>query len=120
MKPLMGLALAHPEQPPLHNLPGVGLPVTQDTQPPLLGGRQGAGRVRRVPPGRARLPVEASAGHLGLEGGLKGWHQLPKFLHGATGQIQELRRTGLDVGEAYMAHGCALRIVGGTGDHKSG
>jgi hypothetical protein len=30
MNPLIGLALVHPEQPPLHHLEGIGFEVGQD------------------------------------------------------------------------------------------
>jgi hypothetical protein len=38
MNPLMGFALAHPEQPPLHHLEGVRLQVDEDKEQPILGG----------------------------------------------------------------------------------
>jgi hypothetical protein len=72
MNPLMGLALAHPEEPPLHDLERVGLQVDQDKQQPIFGGREWTALVGRVPPGGARLPVKAPVGHVGLERGLKG------------------------------------------------
>jgi len=72
MNPLMRFALAHPQQPPLHHLEGISLQVDQDTPQPILGGRQWTVLVGRVPTGRARLPVEAPVGHMGLERGLKG------------------------------------------------
>jgi hypothetical protein len=72
MNPLMGFALAHPEQPPLHHLEGIGLQVDQDTQQPILRGRQRTVLVGRVSTGSARLPVEAPVSHMGLERGLKG------------------------------------------------
>ena len=36
VNPLMGLALAHPEQPPLHDLEGVRLQVDEDKEQPIL------------------------------------------------------------------------------------
>ncbi len=42
MNPLMGFALAHPEQPPLHDLERIGLQVDQDEQESILGCWQGA------------------------------------------------------------------------------
>jgi hypothetical protein len=99
MNPLMGFALAHPEQPPLYYLEGVGLQVDQDKQQPLLRGRQRTVLVGRVPPGGARLPIETPVGHMSLERGLKGRDQLPKLIYGETGQIQDLCGAGLDVGK---------------------
>ena len=83
MNPLMGLALAHPEQPPLDHLKGIGLQVDQDKQQPILGGRQRTVLVGRVSAGGARRPIEAPFGHMGLERGLKGRDQLLKLIHGA-------------------------------------
>jgi len=99
MNPLMGLALAHPEQPSLHHLEGIGLQVDQDEQQPILRGRQRTVRVGRVSPGGTRLPIEAPVGHMGLERGLKGQDQPPKFVSGETGQIQDLRGAGLEISE---------------------
>jgi hypothetical protein len=108
MKPLMGLALAHPKQPPLPHLQGIGFQVDQDTQQPILGGRQRTVRVGRIPPGRARLPIEAPRSHMSLERGLKGQDQLLKFLHRETGQIEHLCRTGLEIDEPSRSHGGGL------------
>jgi hypothetical protein len=72
MNPLMRFTLAYPEQPPLHHLEGVGLQVDQDKQQPILGGRQGTVRIGGIAAGSAQHAIEASAGHMGLEGGLKG------------------------------------------------
>jgi hypothetical protein len=99
MNPLMGFTLAHPEQPPLHYLEGIGLQVDQEKQQPILRGRQRTVLVGRVVPGGTRLPIEAPVGHMSLERGLKGRDQLPKLVQGETGQIQDLRRAGLEIGE---------------------
>jgi hypothetical protein len=99
MNPLMGLALAHPEQSPLHHLEGVRFQVHQDKQQPIFWHRQRTVLVGRVPPGGARLPIEAPCGHVGLECSLKGQDQPLKLVDGETGQIQHLCGTGLDVGE---------------------
>ena len=37
MNPLLGFALAHPEQPPLPHWQGVRLQVVEDQEPPLRG-----------------------------------------------------------------------------------
>jgi hypothetical protein len=73
MNPLMGFALAHPEQLPLHHLEGIRLQVDQDKQQPILGRGQGTVLLRRVPAGGARASIEAPCGHMALEHGLKGW-----------------------------------------------
>jgi hypothetical protein len=100
MKPLMRFALAHPEQPPLHHLEGIGVQIDQDKQQSIRGGRQRTVLVGRVPTSRAPLPVKAPVGHVGLERGLKGRDQLLKFVHSETGQIEHLCRAGLQIGEA--------------------
>jgi hypothetical protein len=110
MNPLMGLALAHPAEPPVHHLERGGLQVDPDQQQPVLGGWQRTMLVGRVAPGDPRLPVEAPSGHMGLERGLKGQDQLPKLLHGETGQIQELRGPGLDIGKRSISHGDGLLL----------
>jgi hypothetical protein len=68
----MGLALAHPKQPSLHHLEGVGRQLDPEKQQPARGGRQRTVRGGRLPPGGARLPLEAPEGHMGWEGSLKG------------------------------------------------
>jgi hypothetical protein len=104
MNPLMSFALAHPEQPPLHHLEGVGLQVDQEKQQPILGGRQWTVLVGRVPTGRARPPVEAPVGHMGLERRLTGGNQLLKLVHRETGQIEHLCRAGPQIGKASRSH----------------
>jgi hypothetical protein len=99
MNPLVSLALAHPKQPPLHHLEGVGLQVDQDKQQPILRGTQWTVLVGRVSASGARLPIETQVGHVDLEGGLKGRDQALKLVQRETGQIQHLRGPGLDVGE---------------------
>jgi hypothetical protein len=74
VNPLIGLALVHPEQPPLHHLEGIGFQVGQDKQEPILGRRQRTSLIGAIPAGRARLSIEAPLGHMGLERSLKGWH----------------------------------------------
>ncbi len=108
MNPLMGFALAHPEQPPLYHLEGVRLQVDQDKQQPIRRGWQRTVLVGRIPPGGACLPIEAPVGHMSLEPGLKGRDQLPKLIDGETGQIQDLRGAGLEIGKPQTPHGCGL------------
>ena len=104
----MGLALAHAEQPSLDNLERIGLPRDQEQQQPIRRRRQRTVVVGRLPPGGARLPIEAPVGHVALERGLQGGDQRLKLLHGETGQIQDLRRAGLQIGEPSRAHSCGL------------
>jgi len=113
MNPLMGCALAHAAQSPLHHREGIGLQVDQEKQQPILGGWQWTVLVRGVPSGEARLSVEAPVGHMGLERGLTGLDQLDKLAHGETGQIQDLRGAGPDIGTSYMSHGSGLLSLEG-------
>ena len=108
MNPLMRLALAHTEQPPLHDLERIGLQVDQDKQQPILRRGQGTVLVGRVPPGGARLSIKTPCPHMGLETDLKRWHQRPKLLQRKTGQIEYLCRTGLEIDEPSRAHGGGL------------
>lgn len=95
----MGLALAHPAQPPLHDLQGVGLQVDQKKPQPILWRRQWTVLVGGVPPGGARLPIEAPGGHMRLERGFTGRDQRLKLGHCETGQIEQLCGAGLEIGE---------------------
>jgi hypothetical protein len=104
----MGFALAHAKQSPLHDLERIGLQVDQDTQQPILGRRQWAVLVGGIPTGDARLPVEPPGHHMGLVGGLNGWHQVPKLLQRETGQIEHLGQTGLEISEPSRSHGGGL------------
>ena len=72
MNPLMGFALAHPEQPPLHDLEGVRLQVDQDEQQSIRGRGQRAVLVRGIPAGGAGSPIETPLAHMRLERRLKG------------------------------------------------
>ena len=54
--------------------------------------------------GRPGLPIEAPHRHMRLERRLKGRDQLLKFVARQAGQIQELCRAVLHVGELYMCH----------------
>jgi hypothetical protein len=73
-----------------------------------------------MPAGGTRLPIKAPVGHVGLERGLKGGEQWLKLVQGQTGQIQDLRRAGLEIGEPSRAHGGGLLSFGGPVYHKPG
>jgi hypothetical protein len=107
----MGLALPHPEQAPLDALERRGLQIDQDTQQPIRRRRERTVLVGREPSGRARLPIEAPAGHLSLEGGLKGRDQRLKLVYGETGQLEDLRGTALEIGKPSRAHGGSLLFL---------
>jgi len=68
----MGLALAHADQPPLHDVERGRFPVDQAQPQPILRRRQRTVLVSRVPAGGARLAIEAPLGHRAMERGLKG------------------------------------------------
>ena len=92
--PLLRLALAHPQQPTLHHLQGLGLQLDQDKQQPSLGGRQWTVLVGPIAAHGAWLPIEAPVGHMRLERGRKGRDYLPTLVHGETGQSEHLCRAG--------------------------
>ena len=104
MDPLMSLALAHAEQPPLHDLERIGLQGDHDTQPPILRRWPWTGLVGGVPPGGARWSIEPPGRHMDVEGRLNGWHQRPQLLERTTGQIEHLSRAGLEIGEPSRSH----------------
>jgi hypothetical protein len=100
MNPLMGFALTHAEESSLHDLERIGLQIDEDKQEPILGRRQRAVAVGGVPTGGAWLSIETPCGQMGLEGGLKRGHSLPKLLQRETGQIEHLGRAALKINEA--------------------
>ena len=71
MNPLMGCALAHPEQASLHHLERMGLQGGQHKQQPVFGGWQGAVLIDGKPPSSPGFPGEAPRPHMCLERGLK-------------------------------------------------
>jgi hypothetical protein len=99
MNPLIGFALAHAEQAPLDHLEAVGLEIGQEEEQAIFWCRQGAVLVDAKLTGGAGLPIEAPRGHMCLKCRLKGRDELLKFVEGQAGQIQELRRAVLHVGE---------------------
>jgi len=106
--PLMGLALAHPKEPPLHHLQRIGLHIDQEKQQPILRCGQGTVLVGRVPSGGARLPIEAPVGHMRLKRGLKGRDQALKLTQRKAGQIEHLYRAALEIDESSRSHGGGL------------
>src|SRR5215510_5335244 len=55
-----------------------------------------------------RFPIHPPCRHPGLERGLEGQDELLKLVERQTGEIQELHRTGLQLGEPYTCHGSCL------------
>ena len=105
---MIGLALVHPKPPPLHHLAGRGVQGGQDTPQPILGRRQRTGLIGGRPASRARLPIAAPPGPMGLKGGRKRRDQAPTRIQGQTGHLQPLERAALEVGESSMPHGGGL------------
>ena len=109
MDPLIGLALAHPEQAPLHHLEGVGLQVSEEEEQPVFRCRQGTILIDGKLAGGPGFPIEAPRRHMRLERRLKGWDEDLKLLEGQAGEIQKLCGAGLHIGEPYTGHkGCLL------------
>src|SRR5690348_7006006 len=108
MDPLVGLALAHAEQPSLDHLNRGGLQVREQEQQPLLRGCQRAGPIDGEPPGGSRFAIEAPCRHMLLECRLEGREQDLKLLQGQAGEIEELRGAGLHVSEPDTGHGSYL------------
>jgi hypothetical protein len=78
--PLIGLALAHAEQTPLHHLEGIGLEVREQEKQPIFRRRQRAVLVHAKLASGPGFPIEAPRRHMCLERGLKGWDQLLKLV----------------------------------------
>jgi len=96
--------LAHAEEASLDHLKGVRLHISENKQQPILWGREGTGLVHAETAGGPGLPIEAPRRHMGVKRDLEGRHQLLEFVEGHTGEIQKLRRAGLQIGELYMGH----------------
>jgi len=97
--PLIGFTLAHAEQASLDDLERIGLQVSEQKEQPLFRCRQGAVLVHAKLASGPRLPIHPPRRHTGLERGLEGRDQLLKLVEGHAGEIQELYRAGLQLGE---------------------
>ena len=91
MDPLIGLALAHPEQASLDHLEGVGLQIREQEEQPIFRRRQRAGLIDGKPAGGPGRAIEAPLRHVRLKCRLEGRDQDLKLLNGQAGEIQELR-----------------------------
>jgi hypothetical protein len=99
VNPLVGFPLHHPEQASLHHLEGVSLQVGEHEEQPIFRRRQGAVAVHGKPTSGPRLPIHPPRRHPGLERGLEGRDQLLKLVQRQAREIQELYRTGLQLGK---------------------
>src|SRR5215813_7681283 len=108
MNPLIGFALDHPEQAPVHHLEGIGFKVDQNEQEAIFWCREGAGFVDGKPACSPRFSIHAPRRHLGVERRLEGGNQLLKLVERQAHEIQELYRAGLQLGEPYTSHGSCL------------
>jgi len=72
VNPLIGFALAHAEQAPLHHLERIGLEVDQNEEQSICRRWQGTVLVDCEPAGDARLPIEAPRSEMRLERRLEG------------------------------------------------
>jgi len=89
VNPLIGFALAHAAQAPVHHLERIGLEVDQNEEQSIFRRWQGTVLVDREPAGDARLPIEAPRGEMRLERRLEGRDSLVKLIEHQAGQIQE-------------------------------
>jgi|GEM_PF-5886992 len=99
MNPLIGFALAHAEQASLDHLERISFQVDEDEEQPIFRCREGAVLVHGEPARSPGLPIEAPRRHMRLECRLERRDQLLKLVEGQTGEIQELRGAGLQIGE---------------------
>jgi hypothetical protein len=114
MTPLLGCAVAHPEEAPRHDWEGVRCPVDQDQEPSILGRRQRTVLGGHRAAGGARLPLAAPLRQMGLESGLKRRDQASKLVPGETGQLQPLHGAGLVRGHLW----CARYLVNSTAERE--
>ena len=108
MNPLIGFALAHAEQATLDHLQRVGLEVDQNEEQSIFRGRERTVLVDRELAGDARLPIEAPRGEMRLERRLKGRDEALKLVERQAGEIEELCRAGLHIGELDTGHTSCL------------
>ena len=104
MDPLIGFALAHTEQAPVHHLEGISLEVGENEEQAIFRGRERTVLVHRGPAGGPRLPIEAPRGHMRLERRLKRRDEALKLVERHAGEIEKLCRAGLHIGELYTGH----------------
>jgi hypothetical protein len=97
--PLIGFALEHAKQAPMHHLEGVGLEVGQEEEQAIFRCRQRAILVDGKSAGRPGCPIEAPRRHMRLERDLEGRDQDLKFLERQAGEIQKLCRARLRIGK---------------------
>jgi hypothetical protein len=95
VNPLIGFALAHAEQAPVHHLERIGLEVDEDEEQPIFRRRERAVGVHGKPASGPRLPIQLPHCHPGLECGLEGQDQLLKLLERQAREIQKLHRARL-------------------------
>ena len=99
MDPLIGFALAHPEQAPLHHLEAVCLQVGEQEEQPVFRRREGAVFVDGKLAGGPRFPIEAPRRHPGLERWLEGRDEELKLVERHARHIQKLRGAGRHISE---------------------
>src|SRR5499433_601558 len=104
MDPLIGFALAHAEQAPLDHLERIGFQVREDEEQAIFRRRERTGLVHREPTGGARFPIEAPHCKMLLERRLKGRDEELKLVERQAGEIEELCRARLHIGELDTGH----------------
>src|SRR5262249_16106800 len=100
----IGFALAHAEQASLDHLEGIGLEVDQNEEQAIFRRRERTVFVHREPAGGPRFPIEAPRGKTRMERGLKGRDEALKLVERHAGEIEELCRAGLHIGELDTGH----------------
>ena len=71
---------------------------------PIFRRRERTVLIHREPAGGPRFPIEAPRGKMRLERGLKGRDEALKLVERQAGEIEELCRAGLHIGEPYIGH----------------
>jgi hypothetical protein len=83
----------------VYHLECVGFEVDEDEQEPVFWCWEGAVFIDDKPARGPRFPIHPPCHHPGVERGLERWDQLLKLVERHAGEIQELQRAGLYVGE---------------------
>src|SRR5437660_7790539 len=104
MDPLIGFALAHPEQAPLDHLERISFQVGKNEEQAIFRRRERTVLVHGAPAGRPRFSIEAPCRQMRLERGLERRDQVLTLCKGQARKIQGLRGARLHVGEPYTGH----------------
>src|SRR5262249_27087066 len=104
VNPLVRFALAHAEQAPVYHLEGIGFEGDQDEEQSIFRRRERTVLIHCEPAGGPRFAIEAPRGEMRLERRLKRRDEELKLVERQAGEIEELCRARLHIGELDTGH----------------